>query len=251
MPVIGPHEYDYLSAPVLSSGDDMVEYTIQHLCFVGALKLGYWKVAVHPHNPHPVVRLFLTRVPIDRPLTKAEETILGFFPTDRPIHLGELRMRMRERDMDAAFFKYDRVGADLRASGLLSWRYWLSGEGRRARGEVRRAMEAFTRELEDPNTRPELLQARLSDVGGNVVLYSDDLRDELRKLKGYTPDLSAVFAIGSFLRTDGVYMNPRTLGSFSYGGGASGGWSGGGGGGGGFGGFGGGGFGGGGAGGSW
>ena len=106
---IGPHEYDYLSWPYLSSGADMLEYTLQHLCFTGALDLHYWKVAAHPKNPRPVVRLFLARGSAVVPLSTAEAFALSLVPADRPIHLGELRVRMKKEVTDAESFKFDQV----------------------------------------------------------------------------------------------------------------------------------------------
>ncbi|MBK9515242.1 MAG: hypothetical protein IPO05_16830 [Flavobacteriales bacterium] len=85
---IGPHEYDYLSYPYLSAGADMLEYALQHLCFTGALDLHYWKVAAHPKNPRPVVRLFLARGKTGAPRSLAEAFALSLVPPDRPINLG-------------------------------------------------------------------------------------------------------------------------------------------------------------------
>jgi hypothetical protein len=90
------------------------------------------------------------------------------------------------------------------------------------------------------------LDAQLAALGSSVVAAGDDTRAHLKKLKGRTPDLGAVFAIGSFLAMEAVRMDPSTLSGLSYSGGTGGSFGGGG-----FGGFGGGSFGGGGAGGSW
>ena len=146
---IGPHEYDYLSWPYLSSGADMLEYTLQHLCFTGALDLHYWKVAAHPKNPRPVMRLFLARGRAVTSLSTAEAFALSLIPPDRPIHLGELRLRLKEQVKDEESFKFDLVRKDLKAAGLLRFTYWPSAEGRAARGRVSDRLSAFKRDLHD------------------------------------------------------------------------------------------------------
>lgn len=245
---IGPQEYDYLSWPYLSSGADMLEYTLQHLCFTGALDLHYWKVAAHPKNPRPVVRLFLARGSADAPLSSAEAFALSLVPPDRPIHLGELRLRMKKEVTDEESFKYDQVRKDLKAAGLLRFTYWPSAEGRVARGRVSDRLSDFKRDLHELLSGPrEKLDARLDEIGSQVVMLADVTRDQLKTVRGRTPDLSAVLSISTFLQSGGVYMDPTSLTGISFGGGGGGGFSGGGG----FGGFGGGSFGGGGAGGSW
>ncbi len=246
---IGPHEYDYLSWPYLSSGADMLEYTLQHLCFTGALDLHYWKVAAHPKNPRPVMRLFLARGRAVTSLSTAEAFALSLIPPDRPIHLGELRLRLKEQVKDEESFKFDLVRKDLKAAGLLRFTYWPSAEGRAARGRVSDRLSAFKRDLHDLLAGPrEVLDTRLDELGSQVVMLADVTRDQLKTVHGRTPDLPAVLSISTFLQSNGVYMDPTSLTGISFVGGGGGGFSGGGGG---FGGFGGGSFGGGGAGGSW
>lgn len=246
---IGPHEYDYLSYPYLSAGADMLEYALQHLCFTGALDLHYWKVAAHPKNPRPVVRLFLARGNASTPLSRAEAFALSLVPADRAIHLGELRIRMKELVKDEESFKFDLVRKDLKAAGLLRFTYWPSAEGREVRGHVSDLLTAFKRDLHELLAGPrEALDLRLDELGSNVMMLGDAARDRLKEVDGRTPDLGAVISISTFLQTDGVHMDPGSLTGVSFGGGGGGGFGGGGGG---FGGFGGGSFGGGGAGGSW
>lgn len=247
---IGPHEYDYLSYPYLSAGADMLEYTLQHLCFTGVLDLHHWKVAAHPKNPRPVVRLFLAHGKASAPLTQAEAFALSLVPPDRPIHLGELRLRMKEQVKNEESFKFDFVRKDLKAAGLLRFTYWPSAKGRAARRRVSDLLSTFKRDLHELLAGPrETLDSRLDELGSQVVMLGDATRDQLKTVRGRTPDLAAVISISTFLLSGGVYMDPSSLTGVSFGGGGGGGFSGGGGGG--FGGFGGGSFGGGGAGGSW
>ena len=247
---IGPHEYDYLSYPYLSAGADMLEYALQYLCFSGALDLHYLKVAAHPKNPRPVVRLFLARGSTNTQLSQAEAFALSLVPPDRPIHLGELRLRMKEQVKDEESFKFDLVRTDLKAAGLLRFTYWPSAEGRAARGRASDLLSAFKRDLHGLLAGPrKTLDSRLDELGSLVVMLGDTTRDQLKTVRGRRPDLPAVLSISTYLQTDGVFSDPDEPGGLSVGGGFSGGGSSGGGGG--FGGFGGGGFGGGGAGGSW
>lgn len=184
---IGPHEYDYLSWPYLSSGADMLEYTLQHLCFTGALDLHYWKVAAHPKNPRPVVRLFLARGSAVVPLSTAEAFALSLVPADRPIHLGELRVRMKKEVTDAESFKFDQVRKDLKAEGLLRFTYWPSAEGRAARGRVSDQLSDFKSDLHELLSGPrEKLDARLDDLGSQVVMLADVTRDQLKAVHGRT-----------------------------------------------------------------
>lgn len=229
----------------------MVEYAIQHLCFTGALQLHWYKVRAHPSNPHIVTRLFLERVAREPSTYQAEAFLLDLFPAGECISLGQLRMRLRDRLPDEERFKYEQVQHDLRADGLLALSFLPSAAGRTMRRAIRRLVQAFELRAEAlVRGAPKDLNAALDAMGSLVVLVNDDVRTLLRReVQGRTPDLDAVFAIASFMETNGVYMSS----GLTYGGtGSSGGFgSGGGGGGGGFGGFGGGGFGGGGAGGSW
>lgn len=244
---IGPHEYFYLRYVYLSDGENMLEYAIQHLCFTGVLNLHYWKVQAHRNDPHKVVRLYLSRTAKSTPVSAAEAFALDLFPEDKAIHLGELRHIMKEQVIDPKAFKFDQVRKDLMAAGLLRCTYWASTAGRIARRRVKQQLKAFEHDPESMfnSTRKEL-DERLDELGSNVVLFGNDIRDRLKQVTGRTPDLKAVFSIEKFMEIGSVFDDSNSVGGLSFGGGGFGGGSSGG-----FGGFGGGGFGGGGAGGSW
>jgi uncharacterized membrane protein YgcG len=248
MTTIGPHAYVYLRHPFLSSGETMLYHTILHLCFTGALKLQYWRVAAHPRNPHMVLRLFMSRAPVPGPLSAAETFALDLFPTDQAISLAQLRTGMNKEIEDFEKFKFDPMRKDLRSAGLLWSTYFRTEAGRLACREVNAVVETLQTDIDTLlENDTERLSRYLDALRSNVVLLDEDTRYKLKRHVGKDPDVTAIFSILTYLESGGVFANPSSLG-LSIGGSFGGG---GGGGGGGFGGFGGGGFGGGGAGGSW
>lgn len=105
MNAITPQAYCYLRHPILSSGETMLQYTIQHLCFTGTLKAEKKRVAAHARDPRIVTRLLLTRVKGATPTTRAERYALDLFQTGADTSLGQLRGKFKKQDTDFELFK--------------------------------------------------------------------------------------------------------------------------------------------------
>jgi hypothetical protein len=134
---ITPQAYVYLRHPILSSGETMLYHTVQHLCFTGALKVRYDMVSVGPNKERKVMRLYMRR---DRTVTTAsssEAFVLGFFPKEKALTLGDLRKGFEREIGDFEQFKYDLMWPELKQAGLLSGRHWRTAEGRAASRRTR------------------------------------------------------------------------------------------------------------------
>jgi uncharacterized membrane protein YgcG len=245
MQTLSPQAYCYLRHPILSSGETMLQYTIQHLCITGAIHLARRRVPAHPRDPRMVSRILLSRAtghPIE---TRAERYVQELFPLGKELSIGQLRGVIKKALPDLEVFKYDHVMPDLIDADMLHSRFWRTDKGVDAMQNVRSVRKFIERQIDDmlKNDRDTLI-ANLNELGSNVVLLDQDTRDKLRGMLKEYPELTLSMNLGSTLAnpvTFDAYTAFDTLSfgdSFSDGGGD-------------FGGFGDGDFGGGGAGGDW
>lgn len=243
--VLTPQAYVYLRHPMLSSGETMLQYTVQHLCMIGAIHIARRRVLAHPRDPRLVSRILLSRTTSQQLVLRAERYVQELFPLGKELSIGQLRGAIKKALPDLEVFKYEHVMPDLIDTGMLHSRFWRTDMGVDAMQHVRDVRRSIERNIDDhlKNDRDTLI-ANLNELGSNVVLLDQDTRNKLRGMLKEFPDLILTMNLGSTLAnpvTFDAYTAFDTLSfgdSFSDGGGD-------------FGGFGDGDFGGGGAGGDW
>lgn len=192
-----PQAYCYLRHPVLSSGEPMLQYTIQHLCFTGALRVEKKRMAAHPRDPRLVTRLLLTRMKDARPTTRAERYALDLFPAGKSISLGQLRARFKKEDTDFERFKWEQMLPDLLEARLLYSRVSRSPLGRSSMEAVRRTRKRVDKEIDKLLEMDKAqLASLLGELGSNIVLLKKETRDKLRGLVKELPELALTLNLG-------------------------------------------------------
>jgi len=183
--------YCYLRHPILSSGETMLQYAIQHLCFTGSIRLEQRRVPAHPKDPHLVSRKLLTRTFHSTTLTRSEQFALDLFPVGRSISLGQLRGTIKKQLPDLEVFKYDLMCPDLKAVGFLTSRFARTSRGRDSMQAVRAVRKFVDRRIDQLlKTERDTLIGHLNTLGSNVVLLKKETRDKLRGLLREFPDLA-------------------------------------------------------------
>lgn len=175
----------------------MLQYTIQHLCFTGVLKVERKRVAAHPRDPRRVNRLLLTRMVDTAPATRAEEYAMDLFPYGRSISNGQLCARFKKEDTDFERFKWEQMLPDLLDARLLYSRFSRSPLGRSSMEAVRRTRKRVDREIDELLlTDTAQLAALLAELGSNIVLLKKETRDKLRGLVKELPELALTLNLG-------------------------------------------------------
>jgi len=200
MSTLSPQAYCYLRHPILSSGETMLQYTIQHLCITGAIRLERRRVQAHARDPHMVSRILLSRVNRHPVATRAEGYVQELFPRGKEVSIGQLRGKIKKELPDFEVFKYEQVLPDLVDAGMLRSRFVRTDQGVDAMQGVRRVRKFIERRIDGllKNDRDTLI-ANLNALGSNLVLLDKDTRDKLRGMLKEFPDLTLTMNIGSTL----------------------------------------------------
>lgn len=210
--LIGPHIHAYLHHPLLSSGEEMLNNTIAHLIHTGALAVDHSRVHLGHGEHHIVSRLFLSRAKDPAVLAGPEAYVLGIFPLDQPFSLADMR-RMIGHAMPGPHhthaFKTGPMKEHLLQMGLLTSDHMDSPEGRAAYRRVSHLLHAFEQDEDILLNDPGKLNARLKELGSNVVLLHWHLRDKLRELPGVDTMAKTVLVIQRFLESGGFYHERR------------------------------------------
>jgi uncharacterized membrane protein YgcG len=198
MSTLSPQAYCYLRHPILSSGETMLQYTIQHLCITGAIRLERRRVQAHARDPHMVSRILLSRVNRYPVATRAEAYVQELFPRGKELSIGQLRGKIKKELPDFEVFKYEQVQPDLVDAGLLRSRFVRTDQGVDAMQRVRKVRKFIERRIDAllKNDRDALI-ANLNALGSNVVLLNKDTRDKLRRMLKEFPDLTLTMNVGS------------------------------------------------------
>lgn len=188
----------------------MLQYTIQHLCITGAVRLQRRRVPAHPRDPRLVSRILLSRTNGHAVGTRAERYVQDLFPLERELSIGQLRGVIKKVLPDLEVFKYEQVMPDLIDAGLLHYRFWRTDQGVDAMQHVRNVRRSIERNIDDhlKNDRDTLI-ADLNELGSNVVLLDQDTRDKLRGMLKEYPDLTLTMNLGSTL------ANPVTFDAYT------------------------------------
>lgn len=210
MQTLSPQAYCYLRHPILSSGETMLQYTIQHLCITGAIRLERRRVQAHARDPRLVSRILLSRVNRFPVATRAEAYVQELFPRGKEVSIGQLRGKIKKELPDFEVFKYEQVLPDLVDAGMLRSRFVRTQQGFDAMRSVRNVRRFIERRIDKllKNDRDTLL-ANLNALGSNVVLLDKDTRDKLRGMLKEFPDLTLTMNMGSSLE------NPVTFDAFT------------------------------------
>ena len=200
MSSLTPLAYCYLRHPILSSGETMLQYCIQHLCITGGIQLARRRVQAHPRDARMVSRILLSRANGDLAATRAERFAMELIPSGKDISIGQLRATIKKQLPDFEVFKYEQVLPDLMDAGMLRSRFVRTDAGveamQRVRG-IRKFVEGKIDQLlkDDRDT----LVALLNELGSNVVLLDKDTREKLRGMLKEFPDLALTMSVGSTL----------------------------------------------------
>ena len=200
MAQLTPQAYCYLRHPILSSGETMLQYAIQHLCITGGLKLERRRVQAHPRDPRVVSRILLSRVNRHPVETRAERYVQDLFPRGKELSIGQLRGIIKKELPDFEVFKYEQVLPDLIDAGMLRSRFVRTQQGFDTMQSVRGVRKFVERRIDKllKNDRDTLI-AHLNALGSNVVLLDKDTRDKLRGMLKEFPDLTLTMNMGSSL----------------------------------------------------
>jgi uncharacterized membrane protein YgcG len=215
---ISPQAYCYLRHPILSSGETMLQYTIQHLCFSKVLGIDRRLVRAHPKDRAMSKRILLKRLEPYAPSTKAEHYALGLFPLHRPITIGDLRAIVRHELPDLERFKYDHMFPDLLEAGMLSSKFVRTSSGRDAMQAVRSVRKLVDRRIDHFLARDrDGLIHHLNALGSNVVLLKKETRSKLHGLMKEVPELALTLSSGATFDTMGGFDSFAAFDSLSLG----------------------------------
>lgn len=196
----------------------MLQYTIQHLCITGGIRLERRRVQAHPRDPRMVSRILLLRV--DRfPVTKrAEAYVQELFPRGKEVSIGQLRGKLKKELPDFEVFKYEQVLPDLVDAGMLRSRFVRTDQGVDAMQGIRKVRKFIERRIDDllKNDRNTLL-ANLNALGSNVVLLDKDTRDKLRSMLKEFPELTLTMNLGNSLENSVTFDAFTAFDTLSFG----------------------------------
>ncbi len=202
MQTLSPQAYCYLRHPILSSGETMLQYTVQHLCITGAIHVARRRVLAHPRDRRMVSRLMLSRTDSLQAQMRDATCVLGLLPHDREVSIGQLRGIILKELPDLDVFKYEHVLPDLVDAGLLHSRFIRTDEGVDAMEGVRTVLKFIERQIDEllKNDRDKLI-ADLNALGSNVVLLDRNTREKLRDMLKEFPELKLRMNPGSTVET--------------------------------------------------
>lgn len=203
--LIGPHIHAYLHHPLFSSGEAMLYYTVEHLLHTGAIAMDHSQVQVGHGDHHVVSRLFLSRAVDPATLPAPEAFVLALFPEGKALSLADLRRRLDHAVPETHAFKAGPMQEHLLQEGLLSSALMDSPEGRAAYHKVSRLLHDFEHEEERLLGDATELQARLKELGANVVLLHWRLRDKLKESPHIDELTKTLLIIQTFLESGGYY----------------------------------------------
>lgn len=200
MTPLSPQAYCYLRHPILFSGETMLQYTIQHLCITGVIRLERRRVQAHPRDPRMVSRILLSHVNRSPVASRAEAYVQELFPRGKEVSIGQLRGKIKKEIPDFEVFKYEQVLPDLVDAGMLRSRFVRTDQGMETMQSVRRVRKFIERRIDAllKNDRDTLI-ANLNTLGSNVVLLDKDTRDKLRGMLKEFPDLTLTMNLGNSL----------------------------------------------------
>jgi hypothetical protein len=218
MQTLSPQAYCYLRHPILSSGETMLQYTVQHLCITGAIQVARRRVLAHPRDRRMVSRLMLSLADGQQAQTRDAMCVLGLLPRDREVSIGQLRGVILKELPDLDVFKYEHVLPDLVDAGLLHSRFIRTDEGVDAMEGARTVLKFIEREIDEllTNDRDKLI-ADLNALGSNVVLLNRNTREKLRDMLKEFPELRLRMNPGSTLATSVPFDAFTAFDSLSFG----------------------------------
>ncbi|MBS1943427.1 MAG: hypothetical protein JST38_21395 [Bacteroidetes bacterium] len=203
--LIGPHIHAYLHHPLFSAGEAMLYYTVEQLVYNGATSLDHSQVQVGHGDHHVVSRLFLSRAADPASLPAPEAFVLALFPDGKALSLADLRRHLDHAVPETHAFKTGPMQEHLLKAGLLTSPHQDSPEGRAAYHQVSRLLHNFEHEEERLLHNKEELQARLKELGANVVLLHWRLRDKLKESPHIDGLTKTLLVIQTFLESGGYY----------------------------------------------
>lgn len=196
----------------------MLQYTIQHLCIAGAIRLERRRVQAHARDPHMVSRILLSRVNRHPVSSRAEAYVQELFPRGKEVSIGQLRGKIKKELPDFEVFKYEQVLPDLVEAGMLRSRFVRTDQGVDAMQGVRRVRKFIERRIDGllKNDRDTLIM-NLNALGSNVVLLDKNTRDKLRGMLKEFPDLTLTMNIGSTLENSVTFDAFTAFDTLSFG----------------------------------
>lgn len=197
MQTLSPQAYCYLRHPILSSGETMLQYTVQHLCSTKALGVDRRLVRAHPKDRAMSKRILLRRSLAYEASTRAEQFALDLFPLDRAITIGDLRAIVRHELPDLERFKYEHMYPDLMGTGLLNSKFVRTPTGKKAMQAVREVRKLVDRNIDDLlSVHRDALTTHLNALGSNVILLHKETRDKLRGFMKELPEFALTTSVG-------------------------------------------------------
>ncbi len=203
--LIGPHIHAYLHHPLFSSGEAMLYYTLEHLLYTGAITMDHSQVEVGHGDHHTVMRLFLSRAADPATLPAPEAFVLALFPDGRALSLADVRRQLDTAVPETHAFKTGPMQEHLLKEGLLTSTHADTPQGRDAYHNVARLLHDFEHEEEHLLANAAALQARLKELGANVVLLPWRLRDKLKESPHIDELTKTLLIIQTFLESGGYY----------------------------------------------
>lgn len=211
MDIVGPHIYHYLHHPLLSSGEPMLYYTLDHLVHTGAIGYEYRRVPAGHEANRIVDRLFLFRAVDPGTLPPPEATALALIPEGKVYSLADLRMQINHAYPHDHYkvFKSGSMLEHLTQQELLSSPSFTTQEGRTKYREVHHLLNQVEHDEDKLLKDPVQLEERLNELGSNIVLLHHSLFAKLKELPDLNERMKTVLIMQTFLESGGYYHEKR------------------------------------------
>lgn len=209
MDIVGPHIYHYLHHPLLSSGEAMLYYALDHLLYTGAITFDHSRVHLGHGERHVVDRLFLHRAASPESLSAPEAFVLSLIPGNKPLSLAGLRHHINREMKDFHHFKTGPMQAHLTQQGMLISPLFTTPDGRKKYREVHHLLNQVEHDEEQLLKDPAQLQARLDELGSNVVLLHHSLFAKLKELPDLDERTKTILILQTYLESGGYYHEKR------------------------------------------
>lgn len=209
MDLIGPHTYHYLHHPLLSSGEPMLYYTLDHLVYTGAIGYEHRRMQLGHGEHHIVDRLFLFRSADPETLPLPERAALSLIPEGKEYSLSDLRQSINHTYPHYQEFKSGPMLEHLTQQGLLSSPSFTTTKGRGKYREVHHLLNQVEHDEEQLLKDPAQLQARLNELGSNAVLLHHSLFAKLKDLPDLDERTKTILILQTYLESGGYYHEKR------------------------------------------
>ncbi|HMN04836.1 MAG TPA: hypothetical protein PKD45_03845 [Flavobacteriales bacterium] len=211
MDIVGPHIYHYLHHPLLSSGEPMLYYTLDHLVHTGAIGYEHRRTQLGHGEHHLVDRLFLYRIADPGTLPPPEAAALSLIPEGKEYSLSDLRHEINHTYPNDHYkvFKSESMQEYLTQQGLLSTPSFTTPDGRKKYREVHHLLNQVEHDEEQLLNDHAQLQARLDELGSNVVLLHHSLFAKLKDLPDLDERTKTILILQTYLESGGYYHEKR------------------------------------------